>query len=95
MNTSDPHALNFLYENAEDFRILPTFAVVPAFNCMFDILKAPSLNVDFTKILHGEQYIELDRPFPTSGQITLTSQVIDVMDKISGAVYVIKGSHFS
>jgi hypothetical protein len=60
---------------------------------MYEVLKAPSLNVDFTKVLHGEQYIEMDRPFPSQGEITLTTQVVDVMDKISGAVYVIKGTN--
>lgn len=90
-STSDPHALNFLYENANDFRVLPTFPVVPALPCMFEVMKCPSLNVDFTQILHGEQYIELHRPMPSEAELTLKTEVIDVMDKISGAVYVLRG----
>jgi 3-hydroxyacyl-CoA dehydrogenase/3a,7a,12a-trihydroxy-5b-cholest-24-enoyl-CoA hydratase len=90
-STSDPYALNYLYENSDDFRVLPTFPVIPALPCMFDVMKNPNLNVDFTRILHGEQYIELHRPMPQEGEIKMKIRVIDVMDKISGAVYIIEG----
>jgi 3-hydroxyacyl-CoA dehydrogenase/3a,7a,12a-trihydroxy-5b-cholest-24-enoyl-CoA hydratase len=91
-STTGPNALNFLYENSEEFRVLPTFAVVPTMSCMYEVLKAPSLDVNFTKILHGEQFIEIDRPFPSAGDLTIKTQVVDVMDKGSGAVYVVKGT---
>ncbi|OXA59837.1 peroxisomal multifunctional enzyme type 2 [Folsomia candida] len=89
-STTDQYALNYLYENSEDFRVLPTFPVVPALPCMFDVMKVPSLNVDFTQVLHGEQYIELHRPMPQQAELTLKTEVVEVMDKISGAVYILR-----
>jgi len=90
-STTDKDSIHFLFENSEDFRVLPTFPVVPAMNCMFEVVKAPSLGVDFTQILHGEQYIELMRPLPQEAEITLKTEVVDVLDKISGCVYIIRG----
>jgi len=42
--------------------------------------------VDLTKLLHGEEYIEFYRPFPTHGKITSQAKIADVVDKGSGAV---------
>jgi len=86
----DPEGMNYLYENSDDFRVLPTFPVVPAMQCMYEVMKFPSLNIDFTQILHGEQYVELMRPLPPDAELTLSTEVVDVMDKISGCVYVLK-----
>ena len=40
-------------------------------------------------LLHGEQYLELSRPFPTSGEIFTISRVIDVLDKGKAALLVL------
>jgi hypothetical protein len=40
-------------------------------------------------LLHGEQYLELARPFPSCGEFTTTTRVIDVLDKGKGAVLVL------
>jgi len=82
--------MQYLYENSDDFRVLPTFAVVPAMQCMYDAMNIPSLNIDFSQILHGEQYVELMRPLPRNTELTLKTEVVDVMDKISGCVYVLR-----
>lgn len=90
LHLNDAEGMNYLYENHEDFRVLPTFPVVPSMTCMYDALKFQSLNVDFTQILHGEQYVELLRPLQAETEITMKTEVVDVLDKISGCVYVIK-----
>lgn len=90
LHLNDPEGMQYLYENSDDFHVLPTFPVVPAMQCMYEALKYPSLNVDFTQILHGEQYVELLRPLPPQAELTLKTEVVDVLDKISGCVYVIK-----
>lgn len=90
LHLNDPEGMHYLYENSDDFRVLPTFPVVPAMSCMYEVLKFPSLNVDFTQILHGEQYVELMRPLSPEADIRMTTEVVDVLDKISGCVYVIK-----
>lgn len=41
--------------------------------------------------LHGEQYIELLKPLPTSGNVISHCRVADVMDKGKGAVLICDG----
>uniref|UniRef100_A0A669QN42 Hydroxysteroid 17-beta dehydrogenase 4 n=1 Tax=Phasianus colchicus TaxID=9054 RepID=A0A669QN42_PHACC len=69
MSTKDPDHLKFLFEGSEEFCCLPTFGVIPAQTSMFDgVPSIPGLDMDLAKMLHGEQYLELYKPLPTSGQ---------------------------
>uniref|UniRef100_A0A4W5KFX1 Hydroxysteroid (17-beta) dehydrogenase 4 n=2 Tax=Hucho hucho TaxID=62062 RepID=A0A4W5KFX1_9TELE len=88
MSTKDDHHLKFLYEGHEDFSCLPTFGVIPSQAAMMDggLGSVPGLNFDFTRLLHGEQYLELFKPLPTSGTLTSQARIADVLDKGSGAV---------
>jgi len=85
-----PNALRFLYENHENFAALPTFAVIPAQSLSMIIVGSSKLgiDVDLSRLLHGEQYVELFQPLPTSGTMTLKGKVVDVLDKGSGAVVI-------
>ncbi|KAM7415977.1 hypothetical protein PAMA_018174 [Pampus argenteus] len=88
MSTKDPDHLRFLYEGHSDFSCLPTFGVIPSQAAMMDggLTSIPGLNIDFTQVLHGEQYLELYKPLPTSGNLTSEATIADVLDKGSGAV---------
>uniref|UniRef100_A0A674B944 Peroxisomal multifunctional enzyme type 2 n=1 Tax=Salmo trutta TaxID=8032 RepID=A0A674B944_SALTR len=88
MSTKDDHHLKFLYEGHEDFSCLPTFGVIPSQAAMMDggLGSVPGLNFDFTRLLHGEQYLELFKLLPTSGTLTSQARIADVLDKGSGAV---------
>ncbi|KAL1268924.1 hypothetical protein QQF64_031213 [Cirrhinus molitorella] len=86
MSTKEPDHLKFLYEGHEDFSCLPTFGVIPAQSAMTGLGSIPGLNLDFTRLLHGEQYLEMFRPLPTSGTLTSRATVADVLDKGSGMV---------
>ncbi|KAK3810415.1 MAG: MaoC like domain protein [Linnemannia elongata] len=82
--------LHLVYENNEAFGAVPTFGVIPSFTAMNavpfgDIL--PSFNP--MMLLHGEQYLEIIRPFPTSGKLTSTPYVVDILDKGKGCVVTI------
>ncbi|XP_070759808.1 peroxisomal multifunctional enzyme type 2 isoform X5 [Enoplosus armatus] len=68
MSTKDPDHLRFLYEGHQDFSCLPTFGVIPSQAAMMDggLSSIPGLNIDLTRMLHGEQYLELFKPLPTS-----------------------------
>ncbi|XP_044302177.1 peroxisomal multifunctional enzyme type 2 [Varanus komodoensis] len=88
MSTKDPDHLKFLFEGSEEFCCLPTFAVIPAQSFMMDgsLAGIPGLNIEFNKILHGEQYLELYKPLPTSGKLTSEPTIADILDKGSGAL---------
>lgn len=97
MSTKDPDHLRFLYENHEDFSCLPTFGVIPSQAAMMDggLSSIPGLNIDFTQVLHGEQYLELYKPLPTSGTLTSQATIADVLDKGSGAVILLDVNTYS
>ncbi|XP_041792643.1 peroxisomal multifunctional enzyme type 2 [Chelmon rostratus] len=97
MSTKDPDHLRFLYEGHPDFSCLPTFGVIPSMTAMMDgsLSSVPGLNIDFTRILHGEQYLELYRPLPTSGKLTSEASIGDVLDKGSGAVILLDVNTYS
>uniref|UniRef100_A0A7M4FDS5 Peroxisomal multifunctional enzyme type 2 n=1 Tax=Crocodylus porosus TaxID=8502 RepID=A0A7M4FDS5_CROPO len=88
MSTKDPDHLKFLFEGSEEFCCLPSFGVIPAQASMLEggLTSVPGLDIDFTKLLHGEQYLEMYKPFPTSGELTSEMTIADVLDKGSGAV---------
>lgn len=93
-STRDPENLRFLYENHEQFSVIPTYAVIPSLVAMADssmMEKAISpYKIEFnpSKILHGEQYLELFKPLPTCGVLKSRARVIDVLDKGSGALII-------
>uniref|UniRef100_A0A671UTX9 Hydroxysteroid (17-beta) dehydrogenase 4 n=1 Tax=Sparus aurata TaxID=8175 RepID=A0A671UTX9_SPAAU len=97
MSTKDPDHLRFLYEGHQDFSCLPTFGVIPSQAAMMDggLSSIPGLNIDFTQVLHGEQYLELYRPLPTSGKLTSEATIADVLDKGSGAVILLDVNTYS
>ncbi|KAF9997645.1 hypothetical protein BGZ65_006759, partial [Modicella reniformis] len=79
--------LHLVYENSDAFGPVPTFGVVPSFTAMNsvpfgDIL--PSFNP--MMLLHGEQYLEIIKPFPSSGKLISTPYVVDILDKGKGCV---------
>ncbi|XP_055025065.2 peroxisomal multifunctional enzyme type 2 [Misgurnus anguillicaudatus] len=86
MSTKEPDHLKFLFEGHENFSCLPTFGVIPAQGSMMGLGSVPGLDIDFTRLLHGEQYLELFKPLPTSGTLTSKTTVADVLDKGSGMI---------
>uniref|UniRef100_A0A8C9MQH7 Hydroxysteroid 17-beta dehydrogenase 4 n=1 Tax=Serinus canaria TaxID=9135 RepID=A0A8C9MQH7_SERCA len=95
MSTKDPDHLKFLFEGSEEFCCLPSFGVIPAQTSMFDGVPSLSgLNIDLARMLHGEQYLELYKPLPTSGELRSVSTVADILDKGSGAVLLIDVNTF-
>ncbi|KAM6930742.1 peroxisomal multifunctional enzyme type 2 [Xenentodon cancila] len=91
MSTKDPDHLRFLYEGHPDFSCLPTYGVILSQEAVMGggLSSVPGMNIDFTKVLHGEQYLELYKPLPTSGTVKSEATVVDVLDKGSGAVIII------
>ncbi len=77
--------LPFIYE--KNLKVLPTFAVVPAFPVMMGIGQVVEINP--VMVLHGEQRIDLRAPIPTKGKLTTGGKISGVYDKGSGAVIVV------
>ncbi|KAI9255468.1 hypothetical protein BY458DRAFT_520097 [Sporodiniella umbellata] len=82
--------LPFVYENNQDFAVLPTFGVVPSFSAMNSVPFGDFLeNFNPMMLLHGEQFLSLHKPIPTSGTLRSTSRLIEVLDKGKGASVVV------
>ena len=73
----DGKQLRFVYER--DLQALPTMAVVLAPLGFW--MKNPEVGVDWKKLLHGEQAIELHRPIPTEGDLIGRSRIAALVDK--------------
>jgi len=97
IGTSVQDGLHFIYENHLNFQVFPTFVVVPGLLANTSSLSEwPGIGLDSSKILHGEQYIELFDSLPTEGGDLRTEvRVLDVLDKGTGAVIVTETTTFN
>jgi len=74
--------LQWTYENAEGFAPLPTFGVIPAFGASSGLgMDSFIPNFNPAKLLHGEQYLKLKAPMPTSATVVNTTRLVEVLDK--------------
>ena len=78
--------LDFVFER--NLKVLPTFAVIPAFPGLMGLTQAVEINP--VMILHGEQSIKLNKPIPVKGKLTTSGKVMGVYDKGKGALVVIE-----
>ena len=87
----DPKELQFVYElSGEGFKTLPTFAVLFPTRAIEVLLTGslPGLTFNPMMLLHGEQFLEVKHPLPTSGLVTCRPKVSAVYDKGSGALVI-------
>lgn len=92
MNLKD---LNFTYENAEDFKVLPTFGVTAGKleNVFGGLMACEGLpNFNPMMLLHGEHKIEVLKPFPRKQVLKGSAEITDVADKGKGALLTITSS---
>ena len=73
----DPNQLELVYE--QNLRALPTLAAVLAHPGAW--IANPAFEVNFLKLLHGEQNLAVHRPLPAGGAIEASYRVPAVVDK--------------
>ena len=61
---------------------------------MNQALQPFKIELNPTKLVHGEQYLQILKPIPTSGAFTSRARVVDVLDKGSGAVIILESDTF-
>ena len=69
---------------------LPTFGVIPQFGSSSSMPMDFVPNFDPTKLLHGEQYLKILAPIPTSGTVVNEVQLLEVLDKGKAASVTVK-----
>jgi len=82
--------LPLVFEGDDNFKVLPTFGVIPAFNAEppFSIADVVA-NFSPMMLLHGEQYLEIRQfPIPTEAELVCYSSLVEVIDKGNAAIVV-------
>lgn len=79
--------LDYTWEGHDDFKVYPTFSVVPTMPIVMDALKR--VNADFKRLVHGAQTITLHDAIPKAGTLRNTGRISEVQDKGKGAVVLI------
>jgi multifunctional beta-oxidation protein len=80
--------LPLVYENNDNFHVLPTFGVIPSFNAVSPFRMDEIVpNFSMMMLLHGEQYLEIRKfPIPTTANVICYPQLIEVVDKGKAAI---------
>ncbi|KIY72358.1 hydroxysteroid dehydrogenase [Cylindrobasidium torrendii FP15055 ss-10] len=73
--------LQWVYEGDEDFGAIPTFGVVPQFVAASGFPSDWLPDYNPAKLLHGEQYMAIKAPIPTSGELVSDVRLMEVLDK--------------
>ncbi|PBK75606.1 multifunctional beta-oxidation protein [Armillaria solidipes] len=73
--------LKWTFEGDEDFSAIPTFGVIPQFlaSSGFPSDWLPDYNP--AKLLHGEQFLSIKAPIPTSGELVTRVRLLEALDK--------------
>jgi len=87
----DPSELKYVYElSTEGFKVIPSFGVIYSGARIESILSGNIAGIEFNPMMlvHGEQYLEIKKPLPTSGTITSIPTITNIFDKGSGLLMV-------
>ena len=79
-NPTDPGELKYVFEKG--LQTFPTMAVVLGHPGPW--MTNPETGIDFAKVLHGEQHLEVHKPLPTEGSIIGRTSVSNIVDKGEG-----------
>ena len=80
--------LDYVWEGSTDFKVYPSFAVIPTQPLVFEALRA--INANFKKVLHGSQTIRVHRPLKSSGTLVSEGRITEVQDKGKSAIVIVE-----
>ena len=79
------------YVNERRLKVLPTFTVIPDFEGVRPALDGgPGLAFPASKMLHGEQHLEVHAPLPVEASVVTRGRVESVYDKGKAALVVLR-----
>lgn len=73
--------LKWTFEGDDEFQALPTFGVIPGFASGAGMSLDWLPNFNPAKLLHGEQYLAIKAPIPTSGTLVSSTRLLEALDK--------------
>jgi len=87
---TDPGELEYTYE--KDLKVLPSFAVIPAFGSMGGIGSIPGLQFNLAMLLHGEQEVILHKPLPPEQKLVSSAHIPEIYDKGKAALVILEST---
>ncbi|KAJ7903595.1 hydroxysteroid dehydrogenase [Mycena olivaceomarginata] len=73
--------LQWVYEGDDEFGAIPTFGVIPQFHASGSVPLDWLPDFNPAKLLHGEQFLSIKAPIPTSGELVSSARLLEVLDK--------------
>ncbi|MGH2632766.1 MAG: MaoC/PaaZ C-terminal domain-containing protein [Tepidiformaceae bacterium] len=84
----DANELTYTYE--QHLKVLPSFAVIPAFGALGGLGRVPGMQFNPALLLHGEQDLEILRPIPVMAEVESEGKVVGLYDKGKAALAVLE-----
>lgn len=83
MAPTDARELRYVHEECEGgLRVMPAMASVLAYAGHWS--RDPALGLDWKRILHGEQRMQLHRPLAAAARVVAETRITDIVDKGEG-----------
>lgn len=81
----------FTYELNDEFSVFPTYSCVIPIKNLVDLFNGCAAIPEFNMmtLLHGEEWLEIVKPLPTSGELIYDMEFVDLEDKGKGTVFCI------
>jgi acyl dehydratase len=87
---TDPKELEYTYE--KNLKVLPSFAVIPAFGSMGGIANVPGMQFNLAMLLHGEQEVIIHRPLPVEAKLKTSAHIPEIYDKGKAALVILEST---
>jgi acyl dehydratase len=85
---TNPKELEYTYE--KNLKVLPSFAVIPAFGSMGGIASVPGMQFNLAMLLHGEQEVILHKPLPPAQKLKTSGHIPEIYDKGKAALVIME-----